>query len=167
MRLWHAYLFLAGLVVGLGINTASAQITQEPQNGWIPMRAMTPAPAVPETPLLPVEQMALIPFIKPPCGVGTYVGGQCTYGVASWTCVPSQMGNANRWDDYARANGYVVDNSPVMGAIAQSDAGYYGHVALVLRVENGQVLTRGMNEAGPWSVRERWSPISAFKYIHF
>ena len=40
-------------------------------------------------------------------------------------------GNANTWDDAARALGYTVDRTPAVGAVAYWESGYYGHVAWV------------------------------------
>jgi surface antigen len=35
------------------------------------------------------------------------------------------------WDNAAARDGYRIDYHPTVGSIAQSDAGYYGHVAFV------------------------------------
>ena len=43
-------------------------------------------------------------------------------------------------------DGYRIDGNPTVGSIAQSDAGYYGHVAFVERVNsNGSILVSEMN----------------------
>ena len=120
-----------------------------------------------ETKLEEKQSETLLPFIKPPCGSGTYVRGQCTYGVAVWTCVPVGMGNAKFWDDYARKHGYEVSKTPVKGMVAQSDKGWAGHVGLVLDARPGEFLLKDMNYAGPWSVREVWVPIGEWKFIRF
>lgn len=96
-----------------------------------------------------------------------YSAGFCTYGVASWTNVPCGLGNANLWDDRARAMGFKVSSVPAVGTVGQSDAGRAGHVVLVRAIDDGRVLIKEMNYAGLWSVRERWSPISAYEYIYF
>lgn len=98
---------------------------------------------------------------------GCYSAGFCTYGVASWTNVPCGLGNANLWDDRARAMGFKVSSVPAVGTVGQSDAGRAGHVVLVRAIDDGRVLIKEMNYAGLWSVRERWSPISAYEYIYF
>lgn len=50
------------------------------------------------------------------------------------------VGNANQWDDNARAAGIPTDNSPRAGDVAVSNAGYYGHVMYVESVNpNGTI----------------------------
>lgn len=50
--------------------------------------------------------------------------------------------NANNWDNAAARDGYRIDGNPTVGSIAQSDAGYYGHVAFVERVNsNGSIFS--------------------------
>ena len=41
------------------------------------------------------------------------------------------FGNADQWDDNAQALGYLVDDIPAVGAVAQTDTGRVGHVAWV------------------------------------
>ncbi len=54
--------------------------------------------------------------------------------------LPSGWGNANTWDDAARAVGFRVDNIPEAGTVAVSNAGYYGHVMWVESVNpNGTI----------------------------
>lgn len=58
-------------------------------------------------------------------------------------------GNANRWDDNARAAGYQVDGDPSPGDVAISNAGYYGHAMYVEHVyEDGRILISQYN--GDW-----------------
>lgn len=105
---------------------------------------------------------------KGSCGTQGYIGGQCVYGVASWICVPQNMGSAYEWDDYARRNGYKVSSVPAVGTVAQSDKGGAGHVALVLAVKGDEIQIREMNfNYVPYSVRTRWVPVSSFEYIYF
>ena len=57
------------------------------------------------------------------------------------------------------------------GSIAQSDAGYYGHVAFVERVNsNGSILVSEMNfSAGPGILTYRTIPayqVRQYKFIH-
>ena len=60
-------------------------------------------------------------------------------------------GNANHWDDAARAAGVTVASRPRPGDIAQSDAGTYGHVAYVAKVNaNGSFVVEEYN----WSRTE-------------
>ena len=55
-------------------------------------------------------------------------------------------GNANTWDDAARRSGVTVSSRPRPGDIAQSDAGTYGHVAYVAKVNaNGSFVVEEYN----------------------
>lgn len=74
-----------------------------------------------------------------------YAYGYCTWGVANLVGVPRMWGNANRWDDSARASGFRVDKVPSVGAIAQTDAGWGGHVGLVIGVEGDKIIMKDMN----------------------
>lgn len=80
-----------------------------------------------------------------------YDWGQCTWHVfnrraAVGRGISTYWWNANNWDNAAARDGYRVDYSPAVGAIAQSDAGYYGHVAFVERVNSsGSILVSEMN----------------------
>jgi surface antigen len=51
------------------------------------------------------------------------------------------FGNANHWDDNARKIGFKVDSTPAVGAIAQTDAGFSGHVAWVAEVHSDGTIT--------------------------
>jgi surface antigen len=78
-----------------------------------------------------------------------------------------RWGNANTWDDNAVALGYTVDASPVAGAIAQTDAGSYGHVAWVERVNtDGTVTLEDYNYGGTGAYAERTVPAGNYRYIH-
>lgn len=85
----------------------------------------------------------------------TYAWGNCTYwafGMRFWAedPIPTSWGNANTWDDYAIRDGYVVDMKPSVGAVMQTDAGEWGHVAFVTDVNP---LT------GEWKISEMNAPI--------
>lgn len=120
-------------------------------------------PAVPA----PMAEAAYFTVQNKSPGQNLFEWGNCTWGVASWINVPIS-GNANRWDDNARAKGYQVNpTEPLPGAVAQSDAGYYGHVALVLAVAGDTVYVREMNVLGLGVVNESWYPRSHFSsYIY-
>lgn len=67
----------------------------------------------------------------------SYPVGECTWGVksqVSW--VGPYWGNANQWVASARAEGFSVGTTPVVGAVAVWVGGAYGHVALVTAVES-------------------------------
>ena len=69
------------------------------------------------------------------------------YGNVRW-------GNANHWDDAARSLGIAVNSTPAVGAIAQTDAGTYGHVAWVAEV-NGNLIT--IEEYNNWYGAKEYS----------
>lgn len=78
-----------------------------------------------------------------------------------------RWGNANNWDANAQSLGYAVNNTPAAGAIAQTDAGSYGHVAWVKTVNgNGTVTIEEYNYAGLGSFNERTVSAPTFRYIH-
>lgn len=75
-------------------------------------------------------------------------------------------GNANTWDDYARSAGYSVNNTPSVGAVAQTDAGPFGHVAVVEAVQGSSVVVSEMNYDDAGHFRYGVYSSSYFKYIH-
>ncbi len=117
----------------------------------------------------------------------TYVpysaGNRYAYGYCTWYAynrrvqigppIPSNLGNANTWDDRAAAAGYLVNRTPAAGAVFQTDSGYAGHVGVVERVNpDGSILVSEMNyHGGPGT---GWGKISTrtitnpgnYKYIH-
>ncbi len=59
--------------------------------------------------------------------------------------VGGMWGNAATWASYARSAGYLVNNTPAVGAVMQNGGGY-GHVAVVERIlPNGDVEVSEMN----------------------
>jgi surface antigen len=80
-------------------------------------------------------------------GSNGYDYGYCTWYVATQVSVPSNWGNANTWDNLAPLSGWTVSTTPRVGAIAQTDAGYEGHVAYVVAVspDSSQIMYRDMN----------------------
>lgn len=84
----------------------------------------------------------------------TYEWGNCTYWAFAqrlWAGhpIPTSWGNANTWDDRAIADGYVVDHTPAVGAVMQTDVGQWGHVAYVNKVEA---------DTGTWTITEMNAP---------
>lgn len=78
------------------------------------------------------------------------------------------FGNANTWDDAARRAGLTVSSTPRPGAIAQSDAGSFGHVAWVARVNaDATVLIEEYNWTRPSGYGTRTVSASSFEYIYF
>jgi surface antigen len=94
-----------------------------------------------------------------------YVNGRTDRDMPYW----GGIGNANQWDDDARAYGIPVDNTPTPGAIAVSNAGAYGHVMYVESVNgDGSFNVSQYNAAldGRYSTRSNVSP-SGLVFIHF
>ncbi|MDR7251690.1 hypothetical protein J2X46_000662 [Nocardioides sp. BE266] len=75
-------------------------------------------------------------------------------------------GNAEHWDDAARALGYRVDHVPAIGAVAQTDAGRVGHVAWVSAIGPGTVTIEEYNHSLPGGYGTRTVPVSDFRYLH-
>lgn len=117
-----------------------------------PAPVSTPAPVV-ETPAVAAVVSAPAPVATPaPAPVPTYTTaattsvsydystypvGECTWGVkqlAPW--VGNYWGNGGQWAASARAAGFRTGSTPVVGAVAVWNGGYYGHVALVTAVES-------------------------------
>lgn len=76
-------------------------------------------------------------------------------------------GNANEWDDNARAAGIPVDGNPRVGDIAVSNAGRYGHVMYVEAVHGSTITVSQYNAAldGRYSIATR--SVSGLVFIHF
>jgi surface antigen len=103
----------------------------------------------------------------------TYDYGFCTYWAALRRIqvgqpIPNMWGNANTWDDNARAAGYFVDHTPAPNAIMQTDAGPLGHVAFVESVgSDGSWTISEMNFKGWDEVDSRTLPATAAKQYNF
>lgn len=147
----------------------------------VPVKAMAPPEPISPVPVIkllsslppitaePLPTLDFEPFPLAPMGTygNSYTPRNCTWGVASTKAtVPGSWGNANTWDDSARADGLIVSPVPMKGAIAQTDAGYYGHVAAVLDVAPGRVFIEEMNYDYNGGVRTRWAPVGEFVYIY-
>ncbi|KFY13112.1 hypothetical protein V492_03489 [Pseudogymnoascus sp. VKM F-4246] len=78
----------------------------------------------------------------------------------------TNWGNANTWDEAARRTGVKVDNKPVPGCIAQSNAGGYGHVAWVTKVTSKSVTIEEYNYNKKEGYGTRTVPKGNFNYIH-
>lgn len=108
---------------------------------------------------------------SPSYGANGYDYGYCTWYVANRIAVPANWGNANTWDNYAVISGWTVSANPVVGAIAQSDRGYFGHVAIVEAVnEDGSMIKYSdMNGIAGWGRAgySDWVSVSRYaKYIY-
>lgn len=99
-------------------------------------------------------------------GSNGYDFGNCTWFVATQINVPSNWGNANTWAYYARLSGWNVGSTPSAGAIAQTAAGYFGHVAVVKSVnKNGTITITEMNHDGFDVVDTR--TVSAYEFQNY
>lgn len=82
-------------------------------------------------------------------------------------------GNANRWDDNARAAGIPVDSNPRAGDVAISNNGYYGHSMYVEAVgDDGAIYISDYNQQWDGKYREYWISGSTVRarglvFIHF
>lgn len=131
-------------------------------------------PVAPMEPTTLVEQPEAPPYVPPPPLImpygtygSTYAWGNCTAYVASRINVPNNLGNANTWAERAQADGYQL-GPPIVGAVAQSYAGYYGHVAIVEAVGPGTVTVSEMNVYGLDVIDTAVYPVSHFQnYIYF
>jgi surface antigen len=97
-----------------------------------------------------------------------YSYGYGTYYVATRRNVPCGWGNANTWYIRAQATGYKVGDTPKMGAIAWTDAGPYGQVAIVEGVNaDGTVVISEMDGVDGWNrVTTTVELASSFTYIY-
>lgn len=105
-------------------------------------------------------------------GGNGYYYGYCTWYAATRVPVPNNWGNANTWDNRARASGWTVSKTPVAGAVAQTDSmSWWGHVAVVEAVsEDGTMMKysdmNGIAGFGRVGYSD-WVPISTFQnYIY-
>jgi surface antigen len=102
-------------------------------------------------------------------GGNGYSYGWCTWYVASRVAIPSNWGNANTWDNYARLSGWTVSSRPIAGAIAQTDGmSYLGHVAYVEAVsaDGSQIKYSDMAGIAGWGRVgfSDWVPASTFPH---
>lgn len=74
-------------------------------------------------------------------GSGGYDPGWCTYYASAKGGVPGGWGNANTWHIYGALSGWTVSSVPRVGAVAQTTAGWAGHVGIVEAVsEDGTMI---------------------------
>lgn len=113
-------------------------------------------------------------------GTNRMVWGQCTYYAWWWResspyslgPLPTALtGDAKYWARNVSALGVRVDNTPEVGAVFQTTAGWYGHVGVVLAVnDDGSILVREMNYGYRVNViTESTIPahaVGSFNYIH-
>lgn len=112
----------------------------------------------------------------------TATGNGYDYGYCTWYAynrraalgrpVGGMWGNASSWASLARASGFLVNNTPALGAVMQTPnaAGGYGHVAVVESVDpDGSIMVSEMNYAG-WNRKSTRtlsaSEAASYNYIH-
>lgn len=77
-------------------------------------------------------------------------------------------GNANQWDDNARAAGIPVDYNPRVGDVAISNSGYYGHAMYVEAVYgDGTIYVSQYNAAWTGTYSEARISKGSLVFIHF
>jgi surface antigen/peptidoglycan hydrolase CwlO-like protein len=83
------------------------------------------------------------------------------------------IGNANQWDDNARAAGIPVDGNPRKGDVAVSNSGSFGHVMYVEQVaSDGSIYVSDYNQQYDGRYREYWITAAtvssrALVFVHF
>jgi surface antigen len=104
-------------------------------------------------------------------------GNNYSYGYCTWYAynrrvelgMPAyrSLGNANTWDNRARAAGITVSNIPIPGAIFQTDSGYYGHVGIVESVNSdGTINISDMNGIAGWNRVGFKNNVSPYGYLY-
>lgn len=164
-------LYIIALVLTLGFIPQHAQaveiLTTEPGIHIEQYHLADPL----NTNIKPAAQLGFAPFHFDPMGShpNNYVPGQCTWGAESMKGNVPEWGNANNWDDGARAAGITVSDQPIVGAIAQTDRGYYGHVAVVVPGGNDttpMITEMNYDGLGIGSTRTRIAAAGEFVYIY-
>lgn len=86
---------------------------------------------------------------------------------ASGRYVPWGLGNANQWDDNARARGIPVDGNPRPGDVAISNSGAYGHAMYVESVSGGTIFVSQYNAALDGRYSTKTVSTAGLVFIHF
>jgi surface antigen len=92
-----------------------------------------------------------------------YINGRDSRDMPYW----GGVGNANEWDDNARANGIPVDTNPTPGSIAISNAGAFGHAMYVEAVNGNEVYVQQYNQQLNGQYSEGWRYTTGLVFIHF
>lgn len=92
-----------------------------------------------------------------------FLAGRDTYDMPWW----GGQGNANQWDDDARAAGIPVDSNPTAGSIAISNAGAFGHAMYVEAVNGNQIYVQQYNQQLNGQYSEGWRYTTGLVFIHF
>ncbi|HSW99031.1 MAG TPA: CHAP domain-containing protein [Candidatus Saccharimonadales bacterium] len=94
-----------------------------------------------------------------------YLGGKTDRDMPYW----GGIGNANQWDDNARAVGIPVDSNPTAGSVAISNAGAYGHAMWVQAVspDKTQIYVQQYNQQLTGQYSEGWRYTTGLVFLHF
>jgi surface antigen/peptidoglycan hydrolase CwlO-like protein len=92
-----------------------------------------------------------------------YLAGKNSRDMPYW----GGVGNANQWDDNARAAGIAVDDNPTPGSIAISNAGFYGHAMYVEAVNGNQIYVQQYNQQLTGQYSEGWRYSTGLVFLHF
>ncbi len=87
----------------------------------------------------------------------------CTWWVKEWKPSVGNWGNANQW---GYNSGLGIHSIPIVGSIAWSARGGYGHVALVVGVSGDNVTIKEGNFDYAGSVRTTSVPTSSYQYLY-
>lgn len=90
----------------------------------------------------------------------------CTWWVKQWKPTVGNWGDAQSWGYAAKAEGWTISSVPVVGAIAWTTKGDYGHVGLVIGIDDDSIVLQEGNYDWNGSVRTTSVPISTYKYIY-
>lgn len=92
-----------------------------------------------------------------------YLAGKDSRDMPWW----GGSGNANQWDDNARAAGIPVDSNPTPGSIAISNAGAFGHAMYVEAVNGNEIYVQQYNQQLTGQYSEGWRYTTGLVFIHF
>ncbi|HVW23643.1 MAG TPA: CHAP domain-containing protein [Candidatus Saccharimonadales bacterium] len=92
-----------------------------------------------------------------------YLAGKNNRDMPYW----GGVGNANQWDDNARAAGIPVDTNPTPGSIAISNAGAFGHAMYVEAVNGNEIYVQQYNQQLNGQYSEGWRYTTGLVFIHF
>ena len=92
-----------------------------------------------------------------------YLSGKDSHDMPWW----GGVGNANEWDENARAAGIPVDSNPTVGSIAISNAGAYGHAMYVAAVNGNEIYVQQYNASLNGTYSEGWRYTTGLVFLHF
>jgi len=156
-----------GLILGFAAPPAKAEPPEPtPAPLWTVPTQILPNIAQPQIKSLEPLSMANFKYSAPMTYSSPYPAGQCTWLASTMKGNIPSWGNANSWDDGARASGKTVSPVPVVGSVAQTDRGYYGHVAVVVGVQGDTITITEGNYDYNGSIRTHTVPTSSYVYIY-